>query len=624
MRSPHKKNIFSKGWINMGWFVLLPAFLFLSIFYFSGNPSPREKTNVGNAGENEKQNTVLIDQLGYRPGDVKVAFVKAVNPASFVVEDAATNKIVLKGKLNSKIEFDRTTGDNLYALNFSSLMRPGVYKIIVDSSSETTSPEEDISHKFSVDNDVYNECAVKTLQSYYYQRCGVEINNGTKWAHQACHLKNAKLFDNPSKEINTTGGWHDAGDYNKFVLTTAVSAAFLLYAYEDNPDFFYDGQLNIPESHNSIPDILDEACWALEWLLKMQRDDGAVYHKVSIKKWTGEHLPEEETDEQYVFGISSTSTADVAAVAALGARLLEKYNKQLSMNLLKCAVNAWHFLKSNPENIPQGGFKNPAGVDGGEYNDENDSDERLWASIELFRLTGSEEYIYYFLSNYQKVGGPNYPVSWKNTANFAYYSYLKLGPFPNGIDYRNYTKARTTILSNMNFYCDDLVARVELGGYRCILNNDQFYWGSNSIVAGYAFDLITLYRITNKSKYYNAALDQLHYLLGRNTFGISFITGVGFNSVRHPYHQLSLLKYSGDPVPGLLVAGSNSNSRLNGKIISQMPGKCYEDNEKNYFVNEVAINYTAPLVYIASFFSRPFNRQPSNKEVVDSNTETER
>ena len=83
-----------------------------------------------------------------------------------------------------------------------------------------------------------------------------------------------------------------------------------------------------------------------------------------------------------------------------------------------------------------------------------------------------------------------------------------------------------------------------------------------------------------------------------------------------------MLKYHDNPVPGLLVAGPNSFSRLNGKIISQMPGKCYEDFEKNYFVNEVAINYTAPLVYVASFFSQPLDNSISKKNSNDSNMET--
>lgn len=580
--------------------VLLPALVLLTLYYFTG-------TSLSDTEENKKQDSILLNQLGYRLDDFKIANVKAASPDTFIIIDAVTNEIAFKGKFNNIIEFDRATGDNLYTLNFSTLTRPGDYKISVPAISET-------SYEFSISNNVYNECAIKTVESFYYQRCGVEVNNGTQWKHPICHVKYAKFYSDPAKEKNTTGGWHDAGDYNKFVPTTAVSAAFLLYAYENNPEFFYDGQLNIPESGNSIPDILDEASWALKWLLKMQREDGAVYHKVSIKKWTGEHLPEDETDVQYIFGISSTSTAGVAAVTALGARLLGDYNKQLSMKLLKCAVNAWSFLKLYSENIPQGGFKNPHGVEGGEYGDDNDSDERLWASVELFRLTGSERYLNYFLSNFKKVGGPNYTISWKNTANFAYYSFLKLHPLNN-------IEVRSLIISNMQVYCNELVGRIEQGGYKCVLNNDEYYWGSNSVVAGYAYDLLNLYLVTKQRRYIVAALDQFHYLLGRNTFGISFVTGVGTNSVKYPYHQFSMLKYSDNPVPGLLVAGPNNYSKLNGKKISEMPGKCYEDYEKNYYVNEVAINYTAPLVYVASFFSLPVNNSLSKENIGNANKE---
>ncbi|MEW6193622.1 MAG: glycoside hydrolase family 9 protein [Bacteroidota bacterium] len=360
--------------------------------------------------------------------------------------------------------------------------------------------------------------------------------------------------------------------------------------------------MNIPESRNTIPDLLDEASRALKWLLKMQRDDGAVYHKVSIKKWTDEHLPDEETDQQYIFGISTASTAATSTVTALGARLINNYDKELSLQLLRCAVNAWKFLERHPGNIQ---FKNPYDVEGGEYGDENDSDERLWASVELYRLTSSEEYLNYFLANYRKVGGPNYTVSWKNTANFAYYSFLKLNPLRN-------IETRNAVLANANFYCDELVKRTDRGGYKCLLNNDEYYWGSNSVIAGYAFDLLNLHRITNKEKYLDAALNQFHYLLGRNTFGISFVTGVGTCPVKCPYHQFSMLKYPGNPVPGMLVAGPNSNSRLNGEIISEMPGKCYEDYEKNYYVNETAINYTAPMVFIASYLSKFGKEKLSN------------
>ncbi len=547
---------------------------------------------------NNEHPKILIDQLGYRVDDQKIALYKNADPGKFEVVDSSTGKVVFAGSADLPAMYDKATGDSVFTLNFSTLTKQGEFYLLLPKLSLKSS-------SFFINDGVYNQCATSVLQSFYYERCGININNGTVWKHPACHTKPACFYDDPNKQKDVSGGWHDAGDYNKFVPTTAVSAAFLLYTYENDPGFFKDGQLNIPENHNSIPDILDEARWGLEWLLKMQRADGAVYHKVSIKKWTGEHLPDKETDTQYIFGISSAATADLAAVTALGANIFFKYDQQFAAELLKSAAAAWDFLLKHPGNIPLGGFKNPADVSGGDYNDNDDSDERLWASIELYRATGTDEYLKYFLSNYSKVGGPNYTVSWKNTANFAYYSFLKL-PVSIGTE-----KARKNIVSNLKTYANYIVRKIEQSGYRCSLNTDEYFWGSNSILLGYAFDLLNAYYIIGKEVYFQGALDQLHYILGRNTFGISFVTGVGTNPVRYPYHQFSMLAHEGNPVPGMVVAGPNKFSKLNGIPISNYPGKSYEDNQKNYFVNEPAINYTAPLVFVASYFAEA----ASNNEV---------
>ncbi|TAK66365.1 MAG: hypothetical protein EPO24_01565 [Bacteroidetes bacterium] len=158
-------------------------------------------------------------------------------------------------------------------------------------------------------------------------------------------------------------------------------------------------------------------------------------------------------------------------------------------------------------------------------------------------------------------------------------------------------KAKSAITTRLIRYCDNILQKIKNSDYGCALSVDEYYWGSNSVLAGY--------ERTNQERYREAALVQLHYLLGRNTFGISFLTGSGSNPVRHPYHQFSMMLNENAPVPGLLVGGPNKNSQLEGKSLSSYPGKCYEDNEKNYYVNEVAINYTAPFAYVLGYFSAP-------------------
>lgn len=537
-----------------------------------------------------ESHSILVDQMGFRPGDKKIVLLKERGSEGYTVVDNYTGKIMHKGKIHPIGVSDANTGDMLFVIDLSGFKKEGTYRIVLADSSQFSFP-------FSIDKEVYDQAARVSLKSFYYQRCGVEIVDGSLWEHPICHPRPARYFSDPAEVKNATGGWHDAGDYNKFVPTTAVSTAFLLSLYELQSEKFFDGQLDIPEKHNGIPDILDEARWGLEWLMKMQEEDGGVAHKVSIKKWTDEHLPHTENDTQYLFARSSVATADVAAVTALGARLFHKYDKEFARKLLQTSLKAWEYLDANPSIVPEGGFKNPEGVEGGEYGDGKDSDERLWASVELLKATGNSKYHDYFLQHYREVGGVNYAVSWQNVQNFAYYSYLTVP-----VNVNNY-QTRSFIISTMTIYCDALLNRINSNGYRYVLLPEQQYWGSNSVAMGHAYDLIMGYETTKHHRYLEGALDQLHYMLGRNTFGLSFVTGVGVNAVKHPYHQFSMLSEHEVPVPGMMVAGCNAFSRLNGKVISKYPGRSYEDNEKNYYVNEPAINYTAPFAFVASYFS---------------------
>ncbi|MEW5798534.1 MAG: glycoside hydrolase family 9 protein [Bacteroidota bacterium] len=534
--------------------------------------------------------SILVDQMGYRPGDKKIVFLKERGGSTFNIIDDYSKKIVHKGKVHPIGVGDANTGDMLFMIDFSKFKKEGTYRIILEDFAQHSFP-------FSVDRDVYDQAALTAMESFYYQRCGIAIDDGSLWEHPVCHSLPARYYSDPAEVKNVTGGWHDAGDYNKFVPTTAVSVAFFLMLYDLQPDKFFDGQLDIPERRNGVPDILDEARWGLEWLMKMQEEDGGVAHKVSIKKWTGEHLPHVEDDTQYIFARSSVATADVAAATALGARLFLRYDKTFARKLLQTSLKAWEYLEANPSIVPDGGFKNPEDVEGGEYGDSKDSDERLWASVELLKATGNAKFHDYFLQQYQGIGGVNYAVSWQNVQNFAYYSYLTVP-----VNVNNY-QARSFIISTMTVYCDALLNRINTSGYRYVLLPEQQYWGSNSVAMGHAYDLIMGYEATKHERYLEGALDQLHYMFGRNTFGLSFVTGVGVNAVQHPYHQFSMLSEHNVPVPGMLVAGCNAYSRLNGKVISQFSGRSYEDNEKNYFVNEPAINYTAPFMFVASYFS---------------------
>ncbi|MGM0506329.1 MAG: glycoside hydrolase family 9 protein, partial [Bacteroidota bacterium] len=490
---------------------------------------------------------------------------------------------------------------HLTLIDFSSVETPGEYQI--------RSVEKDpvFSERFHTSPNPYQEVLPTLIKSFYYHRCGTRIADQTQWGYEQCHLDDAELYNQRGTFLDVTGGWHDAGDYNKFSVNTALSAALLLYAYEYSPDLKSDQKPRIPESGNGIPNILDEVSQALRWLLKMQDSNGAVFHKVSQEKWIGEFMPDQDPAKRYLFTYSSAATASFSAVAALGARHLSDVDPELSSLLESASRKAWDYLLAHPNNVPNGGFKNPEGVTGGEYGDSSDLDERVWAAAELFHLTGENSYSRYVSDHHTEITGDQLPpLSWRNTHSLAIQSYLS---WPEGVLSESID---SDVRSDLIDRAESILRNQKTSNYRNLLRSDEYYWGSNSVGLGYAFELLQAYRISNRLPYLNAATDQLHYLFGRNPFNRSQITGVGSRSVEQPYHQLSETGSFTAPVPGMLVGGPNDYIHLNDRPISSHPGKNYEDQFKNYLVNEPAINFTAILTSVVAMVSSATNHTDSN------------
>ena len=540
--------------------------------------------------ESQPANFIAVNLVGYEPDELKQAFAVNADADSFEVISIGNEEVIFAGSPLHTKSPDSATGDALTVLDFTPVHESGRYYIRLKNNPKIRS------QVFRVSNNIYEEVTASVFQSYYYHRCGTSVDNGEEWKYQACHLVDAPFYDDPDRHKDVTGGWHDAGDYNKFSVNTALSAGLLLYTYEINPDAFSDGQLNIPESGNGIPDVLDEVKWALDWLLKMQREDGAIYHKVSQKKWTGEFMPDEDPNVRYIFEVSSSSTAAFAATAALGARLFEEHDAEYAQKLSAVALKAWVYLEQHPEMVPENGFQNPPDVRGGEYRDEDDSDERLWAAAELYRLTTDPKFARYFDELYREMQIYSIePISWKNFHSLA------LNSFMNTHGLKGYEDIKADIRGKLIRHAEGIMRTHEQNNYENLNSLSEYYWGSNSVGLAYAHDLIQAYELSSEKKYLEAAREQMHYVLGRNPFNMSQVTNVGSRSSQRPYHQFSELDGVDEPVPGMLVGGPNYYLHLNDVEISPFPGKNYEDRFKNYLVNETAINYTAILAYVSGY-----------------------
>ncbi len=542
--------------------------------------------------------TIYVNQLGYLPEEEKGAYT-TTNVDSFFLVEQSSGKIVFAEPLRLRKTDDPATGLTLYEADFSTFTTPGRFTIQLSNGEESV--------PFCIADSVFQSVALKSLKGLYFQRCGTTLQAefAEDWSHGTCHSTDA-LFHASCDTfgyLKTSGGWHDAGDYGKYVVPAANALAYLLFWAEYFPQGFTTDSLNIPESGNSIPDVLDEARWELEWLLTMQDSAlGGVYFKVTTKNFVGWVMPDDSYETRYIYQISSTATADFAAIMARAYRLFNQYDSAFANQCLQAARNAWRFLEENPDIVPEGGFQNPDDTETGAYEDSDDSDERLWAAAELFETTGEEKYNSYFLDHYQQGGIINGQTSWQNVKPLAQITYL------NSSQVNASSTAKENILNALVDYAEETVSISQNDGFRVALQEWEYYWGSNSVVLSKATMLIFTYKATANLQYRQTALHQLNYILGCNAHNMTFVTALGTNSPLHIHHAPSVADGVEPPVPGLMAGGPNrylDDPALQQAFNSQTPpALCYLDDQDSYASNEIAIYWNAPLFFVSAYFNQ--------------------
>ncbi len=562
---------------------------------------------------------IKVDQAGYLTTGRKVAAVSGIGinrmgGRKFCLVDESSGEEAYSGKLGLRGRRDKATGDTIYYADFSGYSRQGRYRLKVDGI-------KDSGPVFCISDSAYDVVLRDSLRMYYYQRCGIALDPACagKWTHPACHLDDAYLLSDESRKVEASGGWHDAGDYGKYIVNGGISAYTLLAIYELCPRNFTDGQLGIPESGNSVPDVLDEARWELEWFLKMQRDDGGVYHKLAAEYVPADRPPDKDLEKRFIMDISAeypgsrdniagssvstAATANLAAVAAAAARVYSGYDPAFAGRCLEAAERAWEFLVSRPSDFPPRGYCNPAlkthYIVSGEYGDDprgkwtqGDRDERFWAACELFRATGKERYHDYIKANYPLFRACH-AINWQQVQNLGLYSYC--------MSRHTDPELRRCMVASMERYGKGILKTSRANAYGSALHSYEYYWGSNAVAMNYGVDLIYIYEITGDKVYRDTAIDQLHCILGRNAFCLSMVSGIGEKCIEKFYNTwFNNSDYDSLP-PGFMVGGPNSENFR----ISRYPGRCYKNVGSDFTVDEIAINYNAPLVFVSGYFAGP-------------------
>jgi len=541
-----------------------------------------------------KSTQIKLDQVGYVPNSPKLAMVTS-QASTFEVKRVSDNGTVFKGELSAASQ-DPDTGDLVQIADFSQVKEPGNYYLDVPGVGQ--------SWTFSIRPDAFSRTYYLAMRAFYGQRCGTAVDMGSEfpgYTHPACHLK-GEFHSSSGKqgERDNVGGWHDAGDYGRYVVNSGISTGTVLWTWEMFGPKLKNIKLNIPESGNGTPDILNEARWNLEWMLKMQDEDGGVWHKQTSEHFSGFIMPEEDSLTSVVVGTgqapykSTCATADLAAVAAIAARVYLPFDAKFAKQNLEAARKAWLWT----EKYPNVAFRNPQGISTGEYGDSSCSDERLWAAAELWRTSGDKNYNDYVVKQYPDfrltLDAPA-PEGWRDVAAMGLWTYALAsrkdgdGAVVADIRKRTAQAAQKIVESTRN------------NSYRVSLRSKDYVWGSNGVAASYGVELLVANALAPDPAFVETALDDLHYLLGRNAFSLSWVTQVGDNPYHHPHHRPSGADKNAEPWPGLLSGGPNAGRQddvLKKLRAGLPPAKVYADDQGSYASNEIAINWQASLVFL--------------------------
>ncbi|MCK5829769.1 MAG: glycoside hydrolase family 9 protein [Methylococcales bacterium] len=542
---------------------------------------------------------IVINQVGYLPNWPKVALWVNSDTTKKQIEliDTATKKSVYTFRAARKHK-DAQTGDYIQELDFSSYNKKGRYLLRAGNIK---------SLPFAIGNDVYKSSLRLLLRSYYLQRCGIAIFDAeTGLNHASCHLhdglvKHADGFHKENDVIHSIGGWHDAGDNGKYVATTAITVGRILALYEEHPALFTDFLLDIPESSSDLPDVLDEMKVGLDWMLSMQRLDGAVYRKLSGESWPVDLAPDQDKQPRYIYGVTSPETAKAAAAWAMAARIYKSSQPELAARYLKAARKSWDYLQTIDEQV----FEFQEGDNKGSgpymYNETDDDisltydwDDRLWAAMELLITTGEKPFQKYV--NKKLPDAPLAFFEWKNPSGMAFSHALFHPALPTKREWHQGAKKKVMARAKI------LLNNIAASGYR--IANSRFVWGSNKMTVEEGIILISAYRLSQDTAYLDAAIYQLDYIFGSNHFNMSFVTGVGKNpakAISHLYLSAAKTKLA-----GLLVGGPNILAQA--KIAPKNKGPLsYIDDPRSYATNEYAIDYNASLIaLIGMLISTPY------------------
>ena len=532
---------------------------------------------LGDASAKAQSQNICINSLGFLPDATKKATIVG-EPKSFVIKKASDQSKVFEGTISGSF-FQKDVNQTVSVADFSSLTKEGKYYL------ET--PDGAKSIEFEISPKVYNQAFYTSIRGFYLWRCGTAVagdHKGIHFAHEACHLNDGyeDFQGKPDQLRDGTKGWHDAGDYGKYITNAGITVGMMFMAWDQFQGKLKKFSLDLPETAKGYPDFLKELKWEMDWVLTMQYTDGSgkVSHKLTAKSFEPFCKPEEDLQIRYFTDWSSAAVANFVGMTAQAARYFEPYDKAYAQKSLEAAKLSYKFLKENPENkvFKQGEFKT------GGY-ETSDPDDRLWASAELWETTGNPEYLADFESQ-AKV------LEFKIDENWDWGDISNLGMFEYALSKRSGKNPEVlkAIQKNILDVANSIVKNAAADVYARPLV--QYYWGCNGTIARQVLNLQVANQVSPDPKYIQTSQDAIAHIFGRNYYNRSYVTGLGINPAMNPHDRRSGSDNEVQPWPGCLVGGGHTAIGWN-------------DKQEDYTTNEIAINWQAALVYsLAGFIGK--------------------
>ena len=531
--------------------------------------------------------TIYQNQVGFVTNGLK----------QLVVIDGVGKTVSLKDS-DGKVVFSKTVpeaqpwipaGTDGSLVDFSDFKTAGTYKIFLG--------DEEVGHPVIISDNALEDVTKGSLKFFYFQRASTELEEkyAGKYAREAGHPDTSVKYHASTGHDVSLGetfkapkGWYDAGDYGKYIVNSGITTYTLLQLYQQNKAFFDTLNLNIPESGNKIPDILDEIRWNLDWMIAMQDEDGGVFHKLTTLKFAGMVMPEKATAQRYAIGKGVEATWNFAAVMALAADIYSSFDSKFASSCAKAAEKAHQWAIPNATER----YTQPSDVSTGSYTGSSIWSLKVWANAELYRISHNKNFTDVIHS--VKFGSKDATLqSWSHSAMLEAFT---IATNPNVFEKADVDTAKAMIFRLADKYVESL----ENNGFGIALERGDFYWGSNGGAANKGMVLIHAYILSKDKKYLNAAIGIADYILGRNPLDLSYLTGYGVNQVMNPHHRPSQADEIEAPVPGMVAGGPNSSATDCAKnyVDKDAVAKSYYDNSCSYATNEVAINWNAPFAYL--------------------------